>query len=109
MTVVGHESNSDFSTDMLEKAADLIAAIAYFRSKNAADQWLAENFQNSWITRTAYSIRPLHCHQVNEIQIGIQIINGWHLKPRINQRENNNDLNGSFILKMFSVSQFVET
>jgi hypothetical protein len=111
VTVTAHEPYDSSSSWMPKNPADLTATTTSFCSKNAADQWLAYDFQKSRITPTAYSIRSFHNYQVNGQRLKSWVIefssdgSSW---TEIDRGENNNDLNGISIVKTFSVSTSVE-
>jgi hypothetical protein len=109
--MTAHELCDGSSSSMAKNAADLTATTTYFMSKDAVDQWLAEDFQKSRMTPTASSIRSDHGQQVNG-----QYLNSWVIEissdgsswTEIDRRGNNNDQNGPSYIKTFSVSKSIE-
>jgi hypothetical protein len=111
VTVTAHEPFSDSSSIMPKNAADLTVTNSWFCSKNAADQWLAYDFQNLRIKPTAYSIRSYHGSQANgrhPKSWAIEVSLDGSRWTEIDRRENNSDLNGASLVNTFSVSESVE-
>lgn len=104
--VVEVTASSDFVGQVPKNAADLEADTC-FGSNNGLDTWLCYDFKDLKVTPTSYTIRSRfngHVDAHNLKSWVIEVSNDGSEWQIVDQRDDNNDLNGRNIIHNFKIS-----